>query len=302
MSNELEGLDKYLKAEIDGLELSPSGNHWSSVEQKLDRSASLRKENTIRKLRLSLSIVIPAFCLFVAYHYYNKAHTRQAENKTKPLVASNNSAAVKSAELSAATHTEVAEVNTAKNSLDKPFEKTSEKPGVQTDVNNKSNPEEAPVLLSRPVTSLNEKAPKSAVPDKITVLKYVLPAETREGPKISGQDEATDDQRDEQALQATEENSQKAFFIPNAFTPNGDGLNDLFIPKASEEPKEYKLSIYDRNGILVFFTDNFKTGWDGKVNRSGAETIKQDIYMWRIEMKNANGEKEHLMGSVSLLK
>ena len=52
------------------------------------------------------------------------------------------------------------------------------------------------------------------------------------------------------------------FYLPNAFTPNGDGLNDIFRP-VGNEISEFHMIIYDRWGQLVFETDDFEKGWDG---------------------------------------
>ena len=52
--------------------------------------------------------------------------------------------------------------------------------------------------------------------------------------------------------------------IPNAFSPNGDGLNDFFAPKSIDNPTRFLMHIYDRWGNLVFESNNIKNGWDGK--------------------------------------
>lgn len=59
-------------------------------------------------------------------------------------------------------------------------------------------------------------------------------------------------------------------YFPTAFTPNGDRLNDVFMPALrSADLGEYELLIYDRWGRLVFNTSRAGIGWDGKIN--GAE-------------------------------
>lgn len=56
-------------------------------------------------------------------------------------------------------------------------------------------------------------------------------------------------------------------YFPSAFTPNGDKLNDVFMPALrSADLGEYELSIYDRWGQLVFITNRVTVGWDGKIN------------------------------------
>jgi gliding motility-associated-like protein len=302
MSNELHAFDKYLRSEVEGLELSPSDNVWPAIEQKLAKNAAQNKEGTIRKLRFSLLLLAPAFCLFIVYHYYNDSTTAARVGAQAHVAPANlintETVAAKPAGLIA---------QTPANTTVHASEKTSAKP---VPVNNLPATSQSPASetstavdepATKPVTSVNVKTAKTAAPDKITVLKYILPREEEKPAKANPEENIAASQADNGSAHNAD-NSEKAIFIPNAFTPNGDGLNDIFIPKASEEPREYRLSIFDRNGSLIFFTDNFKTGWDGKVNRNGAETIKEDVYMWRIEMKNDRGEKEHLMGSLTLLK
>jgi gliding motility-associated-like protein len=54
-------------------------------------------------------------------------------------------------------------------------------------------------------------------------------------------------------------------YIPNAFTPNGDGMNNVWQPVFNDtlKIKHYNLEIYDRFGVQVFKTNNPITGWDG---------------------------------------
>jgi|SRR6056300_582306 gliding motility-associated-like protein len=54
-------------------------------------------------------------------------------------------------------------------------------------------------------------------------------------------------------------------YIPNSFSPNGDGLNDIWKPVFSDtlSVKQYDLQIFDRNGVLVFWTNDPTDGWDG---------------------------------------
>ncbi|MEW6467274.1 MAG: PKD domain-containing protein [Bacteroidota bacterium] len=91
-------------------------------------------------------------------------------------------------------------------------------------------------------------------------------------------------------------------YVPNAFTPNGDGLNDVFVPKASHINEDtYHLWILDRWGNLIFESTVFQKGWDGKAN--GGEKIAQnDVYVWKILVEDYQGRMHSLIGSVSLIK
>ncbi|MES2779916.1 MAG: gliding motility-associated C-terminal domain-containing protein, partial [Bacteroidota bacterium] len=60
---------------------------------------------------------------------------------------------------------------------------------------------------------------------------------------------------------------QEQIFLPTAFTPNGDGLNDVFRP-GGVGAKDYKLTIYNRWGQAVFTSNNANVGWDGTIDGS----------------------------------
>jgi len=59
--------------------------------------------------------------------------------------------------------------------------------------------------------------------------------------------------------------NESHIFFPNAFTPDGDGLNDVFMPQ-SLFVAEYELRIFNRWGEMIFFTDSLDQGWDGALN------------------------------------
>jgi len=86
--------------------------------------------------------------------------------------------------------------------------------------------------------------------------------------------------------------------FPNAFTPNGDGLNDVFRP-VSEGVIKYELLLYTRWGELIFTTKDLNAGWDGKIN---GELAKPDVYVWKAEGKFTNGRAFELAGDVTLVK
>jgi gliding motility-associated-like protein len=78
--------------------------------------------------------------------------------------------------------------------------------------------------------------------------------------------------------------------LPNAFTPNGDGVNDIFNVKTSEKDnvkslKDFTINIYTKNGKKVYsFSGNYKDweGWNGKRDNDGSE-MDSGIYYYTIE-------------------
>lgn len=93
-------------------------------------------------------------------------------------------------------------------------------------------------------------------------------------------------------------------YVPNSFTPNYDGLNDIFIPVFSPyglDSKSYELEIYDRWGHLVFQTTDITKGWDGTFKNNGDKIMKNDSYIYKIQYKDLEGKAYIENGSVSLL-
>ncbi|PCJ84747.1 MAG: hypothetical protein COA57_08615, partial [Flavobacteriales bacterium] len=92
--------------------------------------------------------------------------------------------------------------------------------------------------------------------------------------------------------------------IPNAFTPNGDGINDYFFPKGVgiEPVKEYKLLIFDRWGDLIFDSYRLDDPWDGTARAmGGSSTVQNGVYVWRVEFTDVTGIEHNQMGHVTLL-
>lgn len=96
-------------------------------------------------------------------------------------------------------------------------------------------------------------------------------------------------------------NDNFVLFVPNAFTVDGDGINDYFLPVIDGiDPFSYTLYIFNRWGELVFETHNPQGSWDGYYR---GLLSKQDVYVWKILCKEAStGQKREFYGHVSLLK
>ncbi|MBP6977217.1 MAG: gliding motility-associated C-terminal domain-containing protein [Bacteroidales bacterium] len=79
--------------------------------------------------------------------------------------------------------------------------------------------------------------------------------------------------------------------IPNAFSPNGDGVNDYFKPLIlTEGIQEFSMVIYNRWGQLIFETNDYMTGWDGKVNGNPSPT---GVYIYLIKYRVPVGIGEY---------
>lgn len=90
------------------------------------------------------------------------------------------------------------------------------------------------------------------------------------------------------------------FYIPNAFTPNGDNINDFFFGQGIGIV-EYDIWIFDRWGNMIFHGDELNDYWDGRANK-GAEVAQQDVYVWKVQLKDVFGKKHNYLGTVTLVK
>ncbi|MGZ4089568.1 MAG: PKD domain-containing protein, partial [Bacteroidia bacterium] len=93
-------------------------------------------------------------------------------------------------------------------------------------------------------------------------------------------------------------------YIPSSFTPNYDGLNDVFRPVFSPyglDPKVYELEIFDRWGHSMFHTKDYTVGWDG-TTKGSSEPLKEDTYVYKIKFKDSDGKIHNKTGHVTLLK
>ena len=91
------------------------------------------------------------------------------------------------------------------------------------------------------------------------------------------------------------------FYIPNAFTPdNGDGINDFFTGMGVGIDK-FEMWIFDRWGVDIFYSDDIYKGWNGKVQGKDV-LVQQDVYIWKVKIKDVLGKKHEYVGHVTVLR
>ncbi len=89
-------------------------------------------------------------------------------------------------------------------------------------------------------------------------------------------------------------------YFPNAFSPNGDGLNEVFAPKGSYV-KNFEMYIYDRWGMKLFHTNEIDKGWDGRPE--GANTLcQEDTYVYIATAEDERGNMHQYTGNINLIK
>ncbi|MBL4703070.1 MAG: gliding motility-associated C-terminal domain-containing protein, partial [Flavobacteriales bacterium] len=90
-------------------------------------------------------------------------------------------------------------------------------------------------------------------------------------------------------------------YIPTGFTPDGDGVNDFFLPSVIGYLEDsYQFMVFDRWGAIIFNSELPNVGWDGMINNQMAKT---DVYVWKLVIKGETTRMEtEYKGHVTLLR
>jgi gliding motility-associated-like protein len=92
------------------------------------------------------------------------------------------------------------------------------------------------------------------------------------------------------------------FYVPNAFSPDGNEVNNIFQPVFSDgyDPDNYILRIFNRWGEVIFQTTEVANGWDGTLN---GYMCQDDTYVWSILFKVSNSDLMYrYQGHVTLIR
>ncbi|MBA2613184.1 MAG: gliding motility-associated C-terminal domain-containing protein [Bacteroidetes bacterium] len=94
---------------------------------------------------------------------------------------------------------------------------------------------------------------------------------------------------------------EMVLYIPNSFTPNGDGLNDVFNVKGlGFKPEGFSMELFDRWGHSMYFSKDVTKGWDGTVK---GQVAQDGVYIYKIKAVGINGEgRKEYTGHVTLMK
>ena len=88
-------------------------------------------------------------------------------------------------------------------------------------------------------------------------------------------------------------------FIPNAFSPNGDGRNDAFGVRTLAPPRSFQLNIYNRWGQLIFSTSVNGQGWDGRI---GGQLQSTGTFVWTVKAMDYTGKAYFQKGIFTLIR
>lgn len=149
---------------------------------------------------------------------------------------------------------------------------------VQTKQENASS--KNPNIIAAEPKKVEKNRNGDPLPQKTASINRELKTDTQKAPEISQRDTV-----------------RSQLFVPNAFTPLSD-KNNLFKP-AQADVSDYRMNIYNRQGVLLFDSGDITHGWDG---RSKGEVCPSGTYVYVISFRDTEGKPHTQKGTLMLLK
>ena len=149
---------------------------------------------------------------------------------------------------------------------------------VQTKQENASS--KNPNIIAAEPKKVEKNRNGNPLPQKTASINRERKTDTQKAPEISQRDTV-----------------RSQLFVPNAFTPLSD-KNNLFKP-AQADVSDYRMNIYNRQGVLVFDSEDITHGWDG---RSKGEVCPSGTYVYVISFRDTEGKPHTQKGTLMLLK
>jgi gliding motility-associated-like protein len=94
------------------------------------------------------------------------------------------------------------------------------------------------------------------------------------------------------------------FYIPNSFTPNGDGINDGFKGLGiGINTSTYNMWIFDRWGLMIYYTNDINQVWDGHMmGHEEQPVLQEDVYVWKVSFTDVFNKPHQYHGTVTLVR
>jgi gliding motility-associated-like protein len=100
-------------------------------------------------------------------------------------------------------------------------------------------------------------------------------------------------------IELTKVSKEVLLEMPNVFTPDQDGVNDLFVPVKAQNIASSSLTIINRWGEVVFESSDIQQGWDGMYK---GNFLTDGVYFWKLDYEGTNKQTYHKTGTVSLVR
>lgn len=302
-------IGQYFKQELEKQNVQPPADGW----EKLASNPRIRRFNRWQKFKGVIiggaAVAITATAIIVALHsrdndgqlaqvaspHSPEATSQQMTTEQMPMESTMPAHAAPAEETPATFAGEgVEQPETA------PAERETES---STDfVEERKNEQERPATALR-TAPLPERTP-AVTPEKVETQPVTAPnhtSTTKTEPILSQPSAPQPDENEPEEEPFFEEFPEvsNTLFVPNAFTPDGDGLNDIFLAQCSEELADFEMIISDRRGSILFRSKDIQQGWNGEHK---GNILPQGTYIYVIIYRTLQGERQIKKGSINLIK
>lgn len=298
-------IGSFFKDNLEDISLTPSGKVWENIWQDERVRKYNQRQARNKTITLGAGITLLIIGIIVGSYFVMKDNAQVPEIGPKIVVAENDSLK-KVSEQEVFPDALIPETNTNTHSPTKVS---------NTDISNQEKTKVDSKLKSNdPVRVTTQIIPKSAgnMPSLIVDPTITVPISEAHVAEITTEDVDANEQEieewsfDDGAIPEEDENvltgqeEVQKLPIPNAFTPNADGLNDRFVVNISNmDISAFEMMIFNRNGQLLFKTQSAESGWDGTHN---GQLMPHGAYVYRITYKDKNGKRLQEQGTVILVR
>jgi len=258
-------IETFFKDNLEAKTVLPSQNMWQKISQTPELIRFNKKQRIKRLAPYGIGSIVVAVLVSTLLWFNWSAKDKKTSSQAQPLIINQNiTSTVSLSSISIMTSEEkITTTDTSKEKI------RSTTPVAQSS----TLPVHTPSAHSMPTIS------KETLPDRPTNSACVM-AERDDNSKSTVHKPTTEHNKDSLAfvrnssLPSTEANNEEEepltetyeLFMPNAFSPNGDGINDRYELSAAFEINNFNLYIYDRSGQLVFKSTDITHAWTGEMN------------------------------------
>lgn len=250
----------------------PSEELWGRISERLDVEMPVEKAASVKRMSFWKWAAVALSVLTIGGVTYGVVRHHQADQQA----VAQNTAVTPAQEEEAVVVTEVEHVTETI---------TPEKVEVPVPAEQELRTAKAEVS---PMTK-SEPEPKKEVAPKTNVRQEVLPANSTLAKQLAA-DPVLKNLSDE----SVDWSLPKHLTIPNLFTPNGDGVNDLFVIEGLENYGSPKLMVRDKNGRVVYQSGDYRNTWSG-------ENCSDGVYHYELTF-TYNGIENQATGKVRIIR
>lgn len=257
-----------IKKTLDNYRENPKDDAWGRIESQLDALAAKRRAKKVSAIAVS-AILIAALATIFSINIAKKTDKKAEAEKA---------ATVAEASVSPATKEEIA--------VEKDALAEEKEVEVTVAVEKKATAEKA--IQPEQIENTNSTEEKESA-GNTNIEQIVLPANSTLARQLKS-DPVLKNMNGDELVYTPPVRLQ----IPNLFTPNGDGTNDKFVIEGLENYDKKSLTVSDRNGRVVFHSENYRNTWAG-------ENCNDGVYNY-VFIFSYNGIESTASGKVRILR